>query len=342
MPKPVTSPSSTLVDYQSHWYTKDYLESILDRTSYPRTERVPGGGYAIEMRAGGFRAVIREHHTDLEAQFHDFDDCGIDVMVSSQAIIGDVADLEPAEAVEVTALLNEASAAAQQTYPGRFFGTAMLPVQDVQASIDELDRAVDLGLGAVCMVSNRAGRPFADQETLPLFQRIAAHGLPIILHPANHSLASAGGIDAGTEIGASLMFDTTAAALSLVTSGTLDVCPDLQIVHPHLGGTIPFILGRLDVLVPLWNTVPLERSLREYLRSNFYADAVNLTPGALQLAIECYGADRILFATDYPWMPLDIARPYVEANASADDARAILFDNQLPFVRDGLAAATRP
>lgn len=57
------------------------------------------------------------------------------------------------------------------------------------------------------------------------------------------------------------------------------------------------------------------------------------SPSALQLAIECYGVERILFASDYPWIPRANARPYVERSASEADAAAILFDNQLPFIR---------
>ena len=250
------------------------------------------------------------------------DEVGIDAVVTSASLIGEVADLELSAAKETTAFINEAAASAQRQHPGRVYGTAMLPVQDVAASIETVDRAIELGLRAICMVSNAAGRPIATNETLPLYQHIEASGLPIILHPASTSVAAASGIDAVAEVGVGSMFDTTAAALSLITSGTLDACPNLQIVHPHLGGVLPFLKGRLDVTLQLWGTTELAHPLDHYLRHNFYVDSVSQTPGALPLAVEYYGVDRILFASDYPWIPAAAARPYVERSApDAADAR---------------------
>jgi aminocarboxymuconate-semialdehyde decarboxylase len=330
------APRARLIDYQNHWYMESYLQSILDRAGHPRSERRPDGGYLFEPRPGGLRFPLPPHFVDLDLQLAQMEEVGIDAVVTSASLIGEVADLELSAAKETTAFINEAAASAQRQHPGRVYGTAMLPVQDVAASIETVDRALELGLRAICMVSNAAGRPIATNETLLLYQHIEASGLPIILHPASTSVAAASGIDAVAEVGAGWMFDTTAAALTLITSGTLDACPNLQVVHPHLGGVLPFLKGRLDVTLQLWATTELAHPLDHYLRQNFYVDSVSQTPGALPLAIEYYGVDRILFASDYPWIPAAAARPYVERSApAAADARRILFENQLPFV--GLA-----
>jgi hypothetical protein len=114
--------------------------------------------------------------------------------------------------------------------------------------------------------------------TLPLYRHVEEQGLRIILHPASRSLPAASGVDEVTEVGIGWMFDTSAAALALITSGTLEACPNLRIVHPHLGGVIPFIDGRLDVTVPLWATRPPAHPLHHYLRTYFYIDSVSQTP----------------------------------------------------------------
>jgi aminocarboxymuconate-semialdehyde decarboxylase len=332
------SEAPRLVDYQSHWYPESYFLSILDRKAYPRAERHPDGGYLLEMKPGGFRAHFPQHFVDLDLQLADNDKHGVDVMVTNPSIVGEVGELELSAAREAIDHLNEAGAQAQKEHAGRVIATAMLPVQDIEASIETVDRAVELGLRAICMVSNIAGRPLATKETLPLYQHIEKAGMPIILHPANHSLAAPSGIDPVGELGVGWMFDTTAAALSLISSGTLDACPDLRVLHPHLGGVVPFIDGRLEVVLPMWGIEQVEHDMTWYLRNSFYVDSVSQTPGSLQLAIDCYGVDRILFGSDYPWMPLPIARPYVENNAGKEDAQAILFNNQLPFVIDALNA----
>lgn len=94
-------------------------------------------------------------------------------------------------------------------------------------------------------------------------------------------------------------------------------------MHPHLGGTIPYVLGRLDRI----GAAGREARVSEYLRTRFYTDTVGPTGPALQLAIDAYGIDRVLFGTDYPY--LDMARlvAFVEENASQDDAAAILHRN---------------
>jgi predicted TIM-barrel fold metal-dependent hydrolase len=322
------------VDYQTHWYPESYFVSILGRSAYPRAERLGDGAYFLEMRPGGWRYEIPRVFVDLDTQLADADTHGIDVMVSSPSIVGEVGDLDLGEAKEVVAHLNEESARAQREHPDRFVGTAMLTIQDVEASIEALDRAVELGLTAVCMLSNSAGRPIATDETLPLYERIEAHGLPIVLHPANHTLAAPSGVDLVSEVGVGWMSDTTSAALSLISSGTLDACPGLRILHPHVGGVVPFILGRLKIILPMWAGREIEHPLEHYLRTNFFVDSVCQTPGALQLGIDCYGLDRVVFASDYPWTPSpDVGRRNVEETVSAEAAEAILFTNQMPFAQ---------
>lgn len=320
-------------DYQTHWYPETYLETILDRESHPRAERREDGGYALELRPDGWVFPMPRYFVDLEVQLEAFDRMGVSVVVSTPSIVGEVGGLDLGEAKETVALLNEESARAQSRHPDRFIGTAMLPVQDLDASIEALDHAVGLGLTAVCLLSNSAGRPIATEETLPLYRHIERLGLPIILHPANYTLAANSGVDLPTEVGLGWMYDTAAAALSLISSGTLDACPALQIVHPHVGGVIPFIEGRLEIVMPLWGHRELANSPRHYLRNHFFVDSVSQVPGALRMAIDCYGLDRVLFASDYPWSPVEVPRRYVEESAGIEDARAILFDNQMPFVQ---------
>jgi predicted TIM-barrel fold metal-dependent hydrolase len=87
--------------------------------------------------------------------------------------------------------------------------------------------------------------------------------------------------------------------LSLVYEGVLDACPDLTIVHPHLGGALPAVVDRV---VECEVDVDTRFELRTYLRRNFFVDSVQKTPGAARLAVETYGLERVVFATDYPWV----------------------------------------
>ena len=323
-----------VVDYQTHWYPVAYLDSILGRSAYPHTERV-GDSYGYEGRMGD-RRVLDARFFDLELQLADMDEHGIDVMVCSPNLVGEVTALPLVEARETAQLLNEEMARAQRELPSRFVGVAMLPMQDAEAAIEALDVAVlHLGLRAVCILSHIDGRSIASAETLPIYRRIAELGVPVFLHPANRSSIFREGDVRPIENGLNWVYDTSKAALSLIFSGTLDACPGLTIVHPHTGGILPYVIDRIaSTARPTGTTVeqPPETALPpdRYLRERFYADTVNPTPGALGLAISAYGLERVLLATDYPWQPRAPMLADVRANTDELQERKIFHENALP------------
>jgi aminocarboxymuconate-semialdehyde decarboxylase len=320
-----------VVDYQTHWYPSAYLDSIRARSAYPRTEIVEGG-YLYEG-PNDDRRVLDRRFFDLEPQLADMDEHGIDVMVCSPNLVGEVTMLPLAEARETAQLLNEEMARAQRELAGRFVGLAMLPMQDADAAIEALEHAVlRLDLSGVCILSHIAGRPIASAATLPIYRRIAELGVPVFLHPANRSSAYHAGEVRPIENGLNWMVDTSRAALSLMLTGTLDACPGLAVVHPHTGGVLPFVISRIAATAsPTATTVEtpptMGRSPEQYLRERFYADTVNPTAGALALAISAYGLERILLATDYPWQPRGPRLADVHANADAAAMQAIFHEN---------------
>jgi predicted TIM-barrel fold metal-dependent hydrolase len=320
-----------VVDYQTHWYPSAYLDSIVGRSAYPHTEIVESG-YLYEGANGDHRVLDRRFF-DLEPQLADMDEHGIDVMVCSPNLVGEVTMLPLEEARETAQLLNEEMARAQRELPGRFVGLAMLPMQDAGAAIETLDDAVlRLGLSGVCILSHIAGRPIAAPETLPIYRRIAELGVPVFLHPANRSSLFHDGEVRPIENGLNWVVDTSRAALSLMLTGTLDACPGLAVVHPHTGGVLPYVISRIAATArPTGTTVEqppaTERSPEQYLRERFYADTVNPTAGALALAISAYGLERILLATDYPWQPRGPRLADVHANADEAQVQAIFHEN---------------
>jgi aminocarboxymuconate-semialdehyde decarboxylase len=329
-----------LVDYQAHWYSPKYFESILDRPAgrYPRAERMEGG-YVFEYDddRSGNRWLGHRTYYDIHLHLADLDASGIDAAVISPNMIGDVTRMELSEAREALDLINEEVARVQREHPERIVGLAMLPMRDTAAAIETLEHAIDeLRLGGVCVITNVDGRPLASEETLPVFQRIAELGVPLFLHPSNRSLSFpiTRSVGRAAEIGLGWMFETSMAALSLIYSGTLDACPELTVVHPHAGGTLPFLRGRLDLIESL-HGVQRERSLSEYLRTQFYVDSVNTTPGGLELAAATYGPDRILFATDFPWHERKVCLDALATTGTELEAR--IRANQLP----GLPLGTR-
>ena len=71
----------------------------------------------------------------------------------------------------------------------------------------------------------------------------------------------------------------------------IDVHPRIRFIVPHLGGTIPFLLAK----VTRKSTTEITGGLR-----SMYYDTVSGSPEALASARDAFGADRLLFGTDYP------------------------------------------
>jgi aminocarboxymuconate-semialdehyde decarboxylase len=97
------------------------------------------------------------------------------------------------------------------------------------------------------------------------------------------------------------LYDTTLAAASLVFNGVPERFPNIKWALCHLGGTIPYLVERLDRGFHNFKDcrAKIQRPPSTYLKA-FYYDTVNFDQGALKLAIDFAGADHILSGSDYP------------------------------------------
>ena len=313
-----------VVDCQCHWYPRAFFEYCLPRTHHPLCRR-DGDGFVYELTPDVPLSFAPEQ-IDAERVLDTLEPIGIDVLITSSESLG-LTTWTTAEECEGARVLNEAKAAAQRAHPGRFFGLATVPMQDAAAAVEEVDYAVgELGLVGVCIGSNVGGRPIVGPELLPVYQGIERHGVPLFLHPTT-SLA-ANRLQYGMEFILGWMFDTSIAALSLVLSRTMDACPDLTVVHPHLGAMLPYLAGRVDFeyTTPWGGNEPLPEPPSDYLR-RFYTDTVSDNPAALALALDFYGDERVLFGSDYPWWPPQRGLDFVRETLDGARLQQVLADN---------------
>ncbi len=313
-----------VVDCQAHWYPRAFFVALLDRDRYPRARREAGG--LVYDFAPGVSLPLAPEYVDLDLQLERLQAAGVDAVVSSPASFG-VHSFPAGEGRELAELLNAELAEAQRRHPGRFYGLATLPLQDADASVAVLDAAAAAGLRGVHLPSNVNGEPLDGNRLRDVWARLEQLSLPAFLHPARTLFAD--GLERfGLEYVVGYVFDTTVAALGLVFGGVLDEFPTLRIVHPHLGGTIPFLAGRIDheSAQPWAANRPLERPPSEYLRG-FYTDTVSRNPGALKLALDFYGTERVLLGTDYPWWPPEDGVALVRDSLEGAQLTAVLGEN---------------
>jgi len=137
-----------------------------------------------------------------------------------------------------------------------------------------------------------------------------ANRAPIYLHPRMPSMLAAYrdyGMSAaiwGYQAEAGLH------AMRLILSGTLDRHPGLTVVLGHLGEGIPYWLRRIDNrhafaarTVGAATSMPrLSLTPSEYFRRNFVITTSGIDdPDVLELALRAVGADKIMFAIDFPY-----------------------------------------
>ena len=123
---------------------------------------------------------------DVDARFEKIDQFGEDY---KQVFSLNLPPIEvvagPEDSPELAQIANDGMAEVANKYPDRFPGyVAALPMNNVQASLDEIDRAVGkMGARGIQIFTNVNGRALDDPELMPIFEKMAAYDLPIWLHP---------------------------------------------------------------------------------------------------------------------------------------------------------------
>lgn len=286
------------IDCQSHLFAPELIALMEKRTTDPTVFTKDGTRY---LKMGDWLRKIPPLYLDVDAKLTTMDAAGI--AVTALSINDPGPEWFGADGPAVAQMANDFVAGVVRKHPTRFFGLCVLPWQDVRASLAELDRCVQkLGMKGLLLYTNLAGRFPDEPEFRPVLARAVELDIPVLLHPAKPLTTE---FVKGYEMTSTLgnMFDNTIALTRLLMSGILDELPKLKLVCPHLGGTLPYIVGRLDHQVTVLKRGPrnLTRKPGDYLRQ-IWLDIVSPLPLAMKFGVEFMGADRLLYASDHPWV----------------------------------------
>lgn len=213
------------------------------------------------------------------------------------------------KSVDLAKMVNDEMAELVLKHPSRFVAaTAVLPMNNMDAALQEADRAInDLNLrGVHILIDNKH---LDSPEFMPLFEKMSEVNLPIWFHPPGRREASPSfPNDPDPEHPLSQMvwkcfgypFETTVTMMRLVFSGAFDKYPNLKFITHHCGGMVPYFKQRMINFTQLF-TRGLTRPIDEYINTFFYNDTAiyGNSPG-LMCGYEFFGADHIVFGTDFP------------------------------------------
>jgi 5-carboxyvanillate decarboxylase len=258
------------------------------------------------------------------------DASGVDVHLLSLSSPG-VQMFEPDRAVALAALSNDQMAAAIAKHPGRFAGLAALAPQDPARCAKEMERAITrLKLNGFIINSHTNNRYLDEEFFWPILEAAEALDRPLYIHPRSPSDGMAAPFRGVSLPSWGYNTETSTHAVRLIFTGIFDRFPRLQIVLGHMGEGIHFWEARLDrrYLYSGYskNYVKLNLMPSEYLRRNILITTSGQeSHPALDYSIKTLGADRVMWAIDYPFERTDTAVSFMTTAPLDDRTQAMVF-----------------
>lgn len=316
------------IGVEEHFVSVEYRNYLHSRQDLPRLDTVEDENHnkverlwrtAVTYSVQPSQRLARL--TDVgEGRLAEMDRSRIDMQVLSLSSPG-VDELDPPSGTAMAKKINDELAEAVSRHPDRLAGFASIAPGDPQGAADELERAVKkLGLRGAAVNSHGRGEFLDDRKYWPMFEMAQKLDVPIYLHPtepppsmiksfANYPILSTAMWGYAAEAGLH--------AMRLICSGLFDEYPGLKIILGHLGEAIPFWLWRIDnVFSRTWKSFSNapKKKPGDYFKSNFYVTTSGMFGEQAFLSVYLIlGADRILFAVDYPYENAEEASRFIEA-----------------------------
>ncbi len=280
---------------------------------------MPGGPYAgcpelhvdengrgDVTRDGKPYRVVDERVWDVERRLRDMDSREVDVQVLSPMPVYYGYEAQPAAGASFARAQNENIAAIVRDRPDRFAGLGTVALQDPERACGELDYAMQtLGLNGIEIGTHANARDLDDPVLEPFWERCAALDALVFVHP--ESAPGFGRVAAMRMIvSTGYPSETGITAAKLLMGGVFVRYPRLRIVLAHGGGTLPWLLPRLD---RLWTTMADVRAANPVMPSEgaraFYCDTLTFDARNLELVAERIGAAHLVVGSDYPFTVME-------------------------------------
>ena len=264
-----------------------------------------------------------------EGRIREMDKDGIDMQVLSLVSPG-VQVFDAATGTAIAKKANDKLAEAVRKYPTRFAGLASIAPQNPIEAAKELERAVkELGLRGALINSHTKGEYLDDKKYWVIFETAERLGVPIYIHHRCPSPDMIKPYLAYPRLHTAMLgfaAEVSLHAVRLICGGVFDQFPKLTIILGHLGEALPYWFWRMD---NMWQMRAFpnrpKRLPSEYFQDNFYITTSGMFwQPPLLCACMAMGADRILFAVDYPIESNEKAVQFIEtASISQHDKEKI-------------------
>jgi len=296
--------SVPVIDVHTHMLSEEFLKVLKEHGGPKYTvkdvQTLVGTRPAIHKNNAMFMTVFEEMF-DYDLRIKNMDNAKVDIAIVSLTC-PNVYWGDEKISTSTAILINDHQAHEQGRHPDRIHYFCSLPWQYADKAVAELERAVSKGAVGVMVLANIEDKHLTDPCFAPVWEAIDKHGLPVLLHPTmppGADFMKLGEFHLAASNG--FLIDTTLATSRMIMDGFFDRYRNLKIIAAHGGGTLPYMIGRLD---RVWEAVPaarekISRPPSSYM-SQIYTDSVVYRQTALQLAICEFGEDNVMYGSDYP------------------------------------------
>jgi aminocarboxymuconate-semialdehyde decarboxylase len=319
------------VDVHAHILPRSWpeLHERYGDPRWPRIEHLDACSANIMVSGDLFRHVTDQLYV-VERRLEDMERTGVDHQVLSTVPVMFSYWADPARTRELARYLNEHLASVAAQHPTRFSALGTVPLNDPDLAVEELERCMlQLGMVGVEIGTNVAGVDLDDPRFRPFFERASELGALVLVHP--WQVIGSRRLSKYYFLYTVAMPSETAFAVgAMIFGGVFERFPDLRVVFAHGGGSVPYIIGRMEQGWRTWeparellSTPPTEQIRRCYF------DSLTWDRASLELLVRRVGPERVMLGSDYPFIMAEQTpgRLIDECDLSAADKALMLGGN---------------
>jgi predicted TIM-barrel fold metal-dependent hydrolase len=235
---------------------------------------------------------------------------------------------------------NDIAAEACHAHPDRFSACLAFDPRDVKGSVKEIERGMtELGLAGAVLNSHFQGHYLDEPEYEPIIEALAASDAALYIHPTAPWFSKPYQDRGFTGALGGFPHDVWIHTMGIVFSGLFDRYPDFRLVIGHLGECLPLHLYRFDWMQSNADGIPgmrggqpavtLKHPVSHYFRNNIWitTSGCGYEP-AIKFCMQEMGADRVLYAMDYPYQQSsDEVAAYDRMDISDEDKLKLMQTN---------------
>jgi len=316
-----------MIDMHAHWKPAEVADALRARTREPRIERNADGEEVLKAPRMG-ATPLDQAFDDAAIHLQRMDRQGVEVSVLS--LLGSFCWIEaqPLDvAIPLCRRVNDGLSAICAQHPGRFSAFAALPLTDMNAAAAELERALTLPgmLGAQLPGNYFLTRKDAE-AVRPLLDVANRHHAVLFIHhgprPGDAFPKVGGETDNARRRNGTLDMQASLSStmVTLCLTDLLEDYPGVTVVVHNLGGNIPYEIERMDHRC-LLDTPDEELPSSRFRKSKVFVDCNSFGARSIEMAVDLYGADRIVCGTDGSAFGVDWTRKALEEARIGDEAR---------------------